>query len=362
MTATPIAPASCCDRVEHARRGADLVVVDRRQDEVEQRRDDHARCRRRAPAAAGDQLERAGVQPVGEDHLAQPPAPRRRAITAAICSTVAPEPRHQHGGGEHGADRRAERERRQREPGVDRREVLAELQEQREHQHRADHPGEEHHDRSRARRCRRGGRRCSPRPADRGRAGARRRLQTTSAANDDRAARDHQVGPRRPARLAALDQRIDRAGPCRAPPARCRPGPAAAAARRRDSGISATAPIAAIRPSGRLTKKISRQPVPNALAATSAPPMIGPSTADSPITGPNTANADPSSRGGERVADDPEALRDQQRRGRALGQPAGDQHRRARPRTRTPPRRPRSRARRSRTGACGRRCRRAARR
>ena len=51
------------------------------------------------------------------------------------------------------------------------------------------------------------------------------------------------------------------------------------------------APIAAIRPSGRLTKKIRRQPLPNALAAISAPPTIGPSTADRPITGPNTVNA-----------------------------------------------------------------------
>ena len=39
-------------------------------------------------------------------------------------------------------------------------------------------------------------------------------------------------------------------------------------------------------------KKISRQPMPNASAAISAPPRIGPSTADRPITGPNTANAD----------------------------------------------------------------------
>jgi hypothetical protein len=55
------------------------------------------------------------------------------------------------------------------------------------------------------------------------------------------------------------------------------------------------APTAASRPSGRLTKKISRQPLPNALASTSAPPMMGPSIADNPITGPNTANALPCS-------------------------------------------------------------------
>ena len=65
----------------------------------------------------------------------------------------------------------------------------------------------------------------------------------------------------------------------------------------RDSGISRAAPKAAISPSGRLTKKISRQPLPNALAAISAPPRIGPSTADPPITGPNTVNAFPSSLG-----------------------------------------------------------------
>src|ERR1019366_1264084 len=64
-----------------------------------------------------------------------------------------------------------------------------------------------------------------------------------------------------------------------------------------DSGISRAAPIAAIRPRGRLMKKISRQVEPNALAAIRAPPMIGPSTAERPMTGPNKASADPRSAG-----------------------------------------------------------------
>ena len=74
-------------------------------------------------------------------------------------------------------------------------------------------------------------------------------------------------------------------------------------------------------------KKISRQPLPNALAAISAPPRIGPSTAEAPITGPNTANALPCSEGGEYLVDDAQALRDQQGGRRALGEPAADQHR-----------------------------------
>ena len=65
----------------------------------------------------------------------------------------------------------------------------------------------------------------------------------------------------------------------------------------RTSGISCAAPIAAITPSGRLTKKTSLQPLPSRLASTSAPPTIGPSTADSPITGPKIANAVPCSEG-----------------------------------------------------------------
>ena len=111
------------------------------------------------------------------------------------------------------------------------------------------------------------------------------------------------------------------------------------------------------RPSGRLTKKMSRQPVPKASGSTRAPPMIGPSTADSPMTGPKTAKARPCSAGAKTSRDDPEALRDQQRGGgpcasrqpismagadrRGRGQRGGDEARRARPRT----------------GACGRTCR-----
>ena len=44
-------------------------------------------------------------------------------------------------------------------------------------------------------------------------------------------------------------------------------------------------------PSGTLTRKMARQPVPSRSASTSAPPMIGAATADRPITGPNNAKA-----------------------------------------------------------------------
>ena len=55
--------------------------------------------------------------------------------------------------------------------------------------------------------------------------------------------------------------------------------------------------ISAAAASGRLTRKISRQPVSNRSASTSTPPITGPSTALSPITGPNSANALPTSSG-----------------------------------------------------------------
>ena len=51
-------------------------------------------------------------------------------------------------------------------------------------------------------------------------------------------------------------------------------------------------------PSGRLIRKIIRQPVPNRFASTRKPPTIGPSTAPMPITGPNAASGLAMSAGG----------------------------------------------------------------
>ena len=51
MTATPSAPENCCDGVEHARAGADLVVAQVGQDDVEQRGEDQRRCRARRRTA-----------------------------------------------------------------------------------------------------------------------------------------------------------------------------------------------------------------------------------------------------------------------------------------------------------------------
>ena len=70
--------------------------------------------------------------------------------------------------------------------------------------------------------------------------------------------------------------------------------------------------------------------------------MIGPSTADRPMTGPKTAKAEPCSSGAKTLADDPEALGDEQGGRRALGQPAADEHARVDGERRTPPRRRRS--------------------
>jgi hypothetical protein len=54
----------------------------------------------------------------------------------------------------------------------------------------------------------------------------------------------------------------------------------------------------AARPSGRLIRKIMRQPVPKKSASISHPARIGPPTEDRPMTGPNRPNAAPISFGG----------------------------------------------------------------
>ena len=89
------------------------------------------------------------------------------------------------------------------------------------------------------------------------------------------------------------------AGPSRPRRARCPARPGAGRRGARDSGMIRTAPMAVATASGRLTTKMSRHPVPNASRLTSAPPMIGPSTADNPMTGPKTAKAVPSSARGK---------------------------------------------------------------
>ena len=66
-----------------------------------------------------------------------------------------------------------------------------------------------------------------------------------------------------------------------------------------DSGMNRTAPASPMSPSGTLTRKIIRQPVPSRSAVTSQPARIGPAIAARPMTGPNAANAPPISFGGK---------------------------------------------------------------
>ncbi len=193
-------------RVQNARRGSDLVVGDRRQDEVEQRRDDHP------DPDSDEQLgchhrERGRVEAVGKDHVPEPPH-ADSGEDGGDLKRGATDPRCDHSGTEHRAHCRAGGERRERQAGVDRREVHAELHEQREHEHRAEHPGEEHDDHR------------DPGPVGATAEDARLDQRVAAAATNapgpgderrerERARRDHQIRPRGPAGLATLDQRID---------------------------------------------------------------------------------------------------------------------------------------------------------
>ena len=107
-----------------------------------------------------------------------------------------------------GADRRAERPRDQRQAGVDGAEALAELQVEAEGQHQPDHPGEEHERGREARRERalaeqaHGHQRRDP-------LALAAALERDEGGERERAGGDRDEGPGGPARFAAFDQRVD---------------------------------------------------------------------------------------------------------------------------------------------------------
>ena len=241
-----------------------------------------------------DQRQRVVCRPCDEERLAKPPHACGEARGARPGDGPA-EARDEQRSGERRADRQAECKRRQRDTGMDRREVLAELQEQRHHQQRPDHPGEEHDDHGEPSGVgavledARLDQRIAPAPA---------LAASPSGEQPERrcAGGDHQIRPRRPTGLAPLDQRVDQ----QAHPERGQAGADQVQVRAAGSprlGHHTRGADRGDQPSGRLMKKISRQPLPNASAAISAPPRIGPRTADRPITGPNTVNARDSSSG-----------------------------------------------------------------
>ena len=140
--------AELLHRVQHAGRRADLVVLDAREHEVEQRRE------HRAHADAGEQL-RAGQRPGARAVLARRAAGRARRAASRRgrrAATGRPKRGPSSAGADTRADRGAERPRDQRQAGLDRAEALAQLQVEAEDEHQADHPGEEHERASPARR------------------------------------------------------------------------------------------------------------------------------------------------------------------------------------------------------------------
>lgn len=119
---------------------------------------------------------------------------------------------------------------------------------------------------------------------------SRRRLITGSP---PRAAsrRSKAVKPANATRLAARQAQVQAGQPCSRPNAsgvtssaiaavsRPTPGRSSRASPRLSRGSSTAAPASATTPTGTLTQKIDRQPVPNASAAMSGPPSAWPMTA-----------------------------------------------------------------------------------
>src|SRR4051794_24680850 len=92
-----------------------------------------------------------------------------------------------------------------------------------------------------------------------------------------------------------------------------------------DSGMNRSAPSRPMTPSGTLSRKIIRHPVPSRSAVTSQPARIGPAMAARPMTGPNAANAPPISFGGKTVLMTPSPCGTQQRAEAALEHARGDE-------------------------------------
>jgi hypothetical protein len=155
----------------------------------------------------GDQLERGRAQAVGREGLVQPQEAGGHQQGRDLQRGAAESP-DQDGGGEDGPNRGAERERRDRDPRVDGREVLTELQVEGEHDERPHHAGEEDEDGGES-----GG--VGAVAEDRGldervtaasgceAAPDRQRVEAREAAGAQ------QVGPGRPTGATALDQRVD---------------------------------------------------------------------------------------------------------------------------------------------------------
>ena len=310
--------AELLDRVQRARRRADLVVVDAGQDDVEQRREHHAHPERRraARAARGPRSSaRRRAECTTPQHRERRPASissdarvQRRAARSAAPAPPRRVPAPIAVPSDHGDQAQRRRGPRcSRSPSC-RYSVSA--------KHHADHAREEHERRSpspavNARLRNRLGVTSGRDAASR----SRRRCQRREGAEHDEARRPSRRtstpasrarGPGSAGRSSSPAPRLDERGAER--------GRAWAAARRATRGAARAAPTSAATPSGRLIRKIERQPAPNRSASTSDAAEDRPEhRAAARSRGRTAPNALPISSGGKTCADDAEALRDHER-------------------------------------------------